>query len=230
MQQNKLTFTEEEYKLWFCSGKQNQKLMRVLLAYRGVDTKFVKREALEELVFEGIPRETRDNIKPFSGLRFFIPESKLVTSLFSVYKYFVNNRRLINWDEVCNYVLTRRRVLNIVSLRTIAGIILSESTIYDNNYSKNFILKGQCINKALTTAKRGTHSSCVTPHVLKEVTACLCEYCIFKLTDLADDCTIKLGRKIFDEMSYKFLLFRTQQKFDVVPDIVKSLGLIFTLI
>ena len=55
MQRNKLTFTEEEYKLWFCSDKRNQKLMRETLAFRGVDTKFVKSEALEELVFEGIP-------------------------------------------------------------------------------------------------------------------------------------------------------------------------------
>ena len=91
MQQNKLTFTEEEHKLWFCSGKQNQRIMRKELAFRGVDTKFVNREALEELVFEGIPRETRDNIKSFSEKVLFIPEPKLVTSLFPVYKYFVAN-------------------------------------------------------------------------------------------------------------------------------------------
>ena len=158
--------------------------------------------------------ETRDNIKPFSGLRFFIPESKWVTSLFPVYKYFVNNIRLLSWNEVYNYVLTRCRVLNIVC--TITGIILSESTIYDNNCNKNFILKGQSINKALTTAKRGIFSSCALTHnglfFDKQVGTCVCEYCIFKLTDFADDCTIKLGRKIFNEMSYKFLLFKNQQK------------------
>ena len=233
---DRATITETEYNHLFSVKAINHELflyegeanIKSYLINKGIfnnvenrhfDIRVLRFAQLEAVAFDSIQRETRWN-----------------TNLFFLFEYFTSSLKL---EHIRDYIKSRRCNRTLIT-DTYVPLVVDVMDVSENirrynvEYSdtrfetiRNVLndvnycayAAGLCTNdpnKWITGYKK---------HIFKQNG---CIYCMLKLIDFADDCTVKLGRDIFKEAFHKVFLFSKQEKYSVVDDVKNILALIYT--
>ena len=211
--QASITFREEEYRLWFCSGKSNVLVsdLRKELMRRGVPSKNInkiKHCDIENFVFKSIIRKTAPH------------------ALFVIYKRLVQE---LSYDYVKAYVSNRRYHKDVVAYGYnpfVVGIILSDSKNKETDDAiqsmniKKYIIKGKEIIESDLTFDH--LCSCALTYDLHVLCSCCRHYMML----FANECIIHLGQDLFIQQFYNYLLFAYHFKGILITDVIHYIGLI----
>jgi hypothetical protein len=219
-----VVFTEEEYKDLFMGSKEFPMAKVKELLYRkglmimgnSIDD---RERAAENFIFNSIPRENNS----VSQNLFFSCSLIILKSLSceDVFK-FVSQRRYIFSKKIRYY------------LYFVVGLIFSHG---NNNFRYNFRCIEEIYHGYFNRGKKfipflsfhmlvnydAKKCSCDEFHLMHHFgtdNICLC--CANNIVSFAEDCTIKLGRKL---LTSNFLLFQCNFKDELVGDILNFIGL-----
>jgi hypothetical protein len=199
------SFTEEEYKTWFCQGRNSllMKDIKIELINRGlVLSKNMKKYDAEHFIFGNIIRET-SNLTHFYKILVSKMHHRTVLT-------FVRGRKLTSKSFLPEYC-------DIVTGIIFSGNFSKISEYVDLQQKSNMkdcISLGERLVKnrnKITLDPLCVHGAQVSLHCMF-VRLENCKECLDKVMRFADDCIIKLGRSIFEGKFHKFYTFVYQNK------------------
>lgn len=193
MLKGSIIFTEKEYELWFQQGRDNIAIedLRKELANRGIHADKIMHEEIENFVFNSIIWKTPDFLFPIY--------KQLVEKLsFKMVTHYVNSRRYYNERTILYYGAA------------IAGIILADTNQQYQGLSMYYYIK-----KGKKILSNYVCTSCTCPFENFPT----CSVCFYYMILFANDCIIHLGRPLYIELTYNFLLFYFGVKDRIIKDI-----------
>lgn len=249
-----IVFTEEEYEDLFYGGrdkKASHMKLKCVLIKKGFKEDEVKKARycdIENFIFNSIVREKVLYYTSFPN------EKGVPAKLFYIYTNLVQNLShddVTVWNEITKFV-SKRRVNSTVIKKAYFPLIVGMMTyIYGKNnieYSRmdiikmtidrQYILRGKDLvfySKNTQTRYDGFLCSCSRETIyaflwFDGMLKPKCRCCIQRMLSFANDCTIKMGRKLLSERAHNFLLFNYHFKDELVVDVFSIIGhmMVFT--